>query len=164
MDSIFLISPLSMQDCISRLEAASESKAVSDRNESGSLRCHVSGRSFTLRKSYPRFVAYLRGELSESSRGTVIDCSVEVENAANALNSVWLMAVLPLFACVALGLLLNGFLNGFSKELFLIILVIVAIPALLFLRRQLGIRKAERDRNEMLDFLQNNLEAKPRSL
>lgn len=159
-----MISPLSMEDCISRLEAAREKETVSDRNESGSLRCHVSGRTFTLRKSYPRFVAYLRGELSASSQGTVIDCSMEVENAANTLNSIWLMAVLPLFACVALGLLLNGFLNGFSKELFLVILVIIAIPSFLFLKRQLGIRKAERDRNEMLDFLQKKLDAKSRSL
>lgn len=154
--SISLISPLSITECISRLEEARK-------KEAGLLRWSLSGRAFTLRKNRAHFVSQIRGELSEVSEGTVITCSMEVDQAAGTLNSLWLMTALPLFTCVALGLLLNGLLNGFSKELILLFLLVSAVPAFYLLRRQSGIRQSERDKREMLDFIQKALEAKPNS-
>jgi hypothetical protein len=155
--SISLISPLSVQECISRLEEARKKDA-------SLLRWSVSSKSFTLRKNQPRSVAQIRGELSDAPEGTLIKCSMEADQKTSMLSSLWLMTALPLFTCVALGLLLNGLLNGFSRELILLFLLISSVPAFYLLQRQLGIHRTERDQREMLDFIQKTLDARPVAL
>lgn len=158
-----LISPLSLQECLSRLEEVRKKETGSSERKSNSLRWSVSGRTFTVRKNGPHFGLHVHGELSERPQGTVITCSAEIDWAANKLSSVWLAGAVPLLTCLALGLLLNGFLNGFSKELILLFLFFISGPVFFILQRQLDIRQSERDRKEMLEFIRRILDAKPGS-
>ena len=159
---VSLISPLSIDKCISLLEEAGKKETVSFASEFTPPRCEVKGKTFTLRKNYYKNIPFMQGNLSETREGTLITYSMEIDSVTRLFNSIWITAALPLTFCFVVSMLTDGFTKGFSWNLLFVLFMAIAIPGFYYLQKYLGERKSEIDKKEMIEFLQTVLEAKPK--
>jgi hypothetical protein len=157
-----LISPLSIRECISRLEEFERKETVPLSNEFTPPKCKVRGNSFTLRKNNFKYVPFMNGKLSETPEGTLITYSMEINSTTRNFGFIWLAGAIPLASCFVIANILDGLIKGFSWETLLVSLGAISIPTSYYFMRRYGEHYSESDKKEMLEFLQKTLDAKPR--
>lgn len=156
------ISPLSLKECISRLERARELEETSLSFEYDPMRYEVNGNNFTLRKRRISWIPFMHGELSETPEGTVITYSMKIHPFISKFQATWLTLLLPFLSCFVVGLICDMLENGITLKMSLALAVALSMPIMFYLRKQFADKQAERDKKEMLDFLQVLLNARPK--
>jgi hypothetical protein len=149
--AVVLISPLGVEECRSRLESA---------GETGSIACSVRGRIFTLQRRQGRSASFLRGEFAEGPAGTVITFSSGTHSPGEQAASLWFKAGLPIFLLFAAALFVNGYVNGFTRNLSFGLVLALAVPAVFSTLKLRDLWLARREQKELLAFLQATLNGK----
>lgn len=149
--AVVLISPLGAEECRSRLESA---------GEAGAIAYSVRGRIFMLQRREGRSTSTLRGQFAEDPAGTVITFSGGTQSPGEQAASLWFKAGLPIFLLFAAALFLNGYLNGFTRNLSFGLVLAVVVPAVFSTLKLRELWLSRREQKELLVFLQATLNGK----
>ena len=156
----FLISPLNVEECISRLEKAKKWDDIPFYRDYLPPSGELVGSTFKLQVNIGRYMPYLYGRFAKSAEGTLITCSMEVAKSTRKFNTIWSIFALPFFLFMTVFGILDGFENGFLTTHFVVIIMGISLPILKWYLQQISKRRFESDKKELLDFLETTLDAK----
>ena len=146
------ISPLGVEECKARLEEAGKTDSIT---------YSVRGRSFTLQMREGRSEAYLRGEFSEAPPGTVVTYSTGTNSSSGQFASLWFKIGLPIFLLFVAALFLNGYVNGFTRNVLFSLVLAVAVSAAFSVLKLRDMGLARSEQKELLAFLEAALKGRP---
>lgn len=159
---ISLISPLSTEECIVRLEKSRKQDEIPFSSEYHPPYGEVNEHTFNLRVNIGKYLPFMYGELVKVNEGTLITCSMKTPKLTQRRNTLWTVIALPFFSFLACFSILNGFEAGFSTTHLLTFLIGIGFFFLHFYVQKITEKQSELDKQELLDFLEKTLDAKIR--
>jgi hypothetical protein len=156
----FLISPLSLAECVARLESAKKKDDVPFSRDYLPPYGKLAGNTFTLQVNIGRNIPYMYGTFGKSAEGTLITCSMELAHSTRKFNLLWSIIALPFFLFMVFFGIFDAITSGFSTTHFVVILMGIGFPIFKWQMQRAGKRQFELDKKELLDFLETTLDAK----
>lgn len=155
-----LISPLSVEECITRFEKSKKQEEIPFSNEYHPPYGEIIGHTFTLRVNVGKYLPFMYGEFIKTREGTLITSSMTQSELLKRMIMLWTLIALPFFSFLVCFSIIDGFQSGFSTTNIVSFLVGVGLFTFYFYARKINEKQFELDNQELLDFLISTLEAK----
>ena len=113
----FLISPLSLKECITRLEKAKKRDDIPFSRDYLPPYGELVDNTFKLQVNIGRYMPYMYGEFAKSAEGTLVTCSMEVAKSTRKFHTLWSIFALPFFLFMTAFGILDGVKTDFQRRI-----------------------------------------------
>lgn len=160
---IFLKSPLSIDECIARLEKAKKQDHIPFSRDYLPPYGKIVDNTFSLQVNIGRRLPYMYGKFSKSMDGTLITCSMEISKSTRTFNFLWSFFILPFIILMAAFGIFDAVKTGFSTTHFVFLAIGIVLPSFYWYMQRINKLQIKSDERELLDFLKTTLDAKEKT-